>query len=624
MTINGPRAAAIPARKAEPYPRSSTRTTRAPRSSAICIDPSVEPLSATITSPARPAARNAVTALSMQDPSEFASLRHGMTTDTSTGTLVSTRSDCDFSDANTVPIGHIISRSAGLFTSRRKASNPPSAVACVNRPCCRTCNFRAGSYDGRLVARTYGDLWRGKLTTGSLASSTQPYSRGRLLKALGMWFGMAAAIGNTVAAGIVYTPGDVAKQLPNGWLFLGIWILGGLYALCGAPSMAELGAAIPRSGGQYNFSRRALGDYAGFIVGWSDWLSTCGTAAAVAIVISDYSGHLFAILSGHVQSLSVAIIVGFGVLQWRGIRWGSGAQLLTAALKTGAFVILVAAAFLMGGAAHKAAAQSATATPLPAGWPLAIAVMLSLQAVIYTVDGWTGIIYFGEEVRDPGRDVPRAIFGSVLSIMGIYLLLNLIALYIVPVNKIAGDTFVLGTVANRVFGSLGDPIIRSIMVISMLSCLNANQLFCSRTLYSMSCDGLFFRRVTTVNAGGTPTVSLLLSTIVGVLFLGISFLGGNAFQRITAMLSFFFVANYTLSYTSVFALRKREPEMPRPYRAWGYPWLTGVALAASVLFLIGSIVTDQKNAPLALAMLVLSYPVYRLMKFASRGGPATA
>jgi basic amino acid/polyamine antiporter, APA family len=463
------------------------------------------------------------------------------------------------------------------------------------------------------------------LTTGSLASSTQPYSRGRLLKALGMWFGMAAAIGNTIAAGIVYTPGDVAKQLPNGWLFLGIWILGGLYALCGAPSMAELGAAIPRSGGQYNFSRRALGDYAGFIVGWSDWLSTCGTAAAVAIVISDYSGHLFAILSGHVQSLSVAIIVGFGVLQWRGIRWGSGAQLLTAALKTGAFIILVGAAFLLGGSAHKAAIEPGLpAARLPSGWPLTIAVMLGLQAVIYTVDGWDGIIYFGEEVRDPGRDIPRAIFGSVFSIMGIYLLLNLIALYIVPMNEIAGNTFVLGTVANRVFGSLGDPIIRSIMVVSMLSCLNANQLFCTRTLYAMSCDRLFFRSATSVNTGGTPTVSLLLSTMVGVLFLVISFLGGDAFQRITAMLSFFFVANYTLSYMSVLVLRKREPQMPRPYRAWGYPWLTGVALAASVLFLIGSIVTDQKNAPLALGMLILSYPVFRLMKFASGRASTTA
>src|SRR5947208_280526 len=427
-----------------------------------------------------------------------------------------------------------------------------------------------------------------------------------------MWFGMSAAIGNTIAAGIVYTPGDVAKQLPNAWLFLSIWILGGLYALCGASSMAELGAAIPRSGGQYNFSRRALGDYAGFIVGWSDWLSTCGTAAAVAIVISDYSGHLFAILSGHVQSLCVAIIVGFGVLQWRGIRWGSGAQLLTAGLKTGAFVILVAAAFLMGGAAHKAAAQSTVAMPLPVGWPLAIAIMLGLQAVIYTVDGWDGVIYFGEEVRDPGRNVPRAIFGSVLSIIGIYLLLNLIALYIVPINQIAGDTFVLGTVANRVFGSLGDPIIRSIMVISMLSCLNANQLFCSRTLYSMSADGLFFRQATKVNPGGTPTIALLLSTMAGIIFVI------WPFQRVIAMLSFFFVANYALSYTSVFALRKREPELRRPYRAWGYPWLTGVALVASVLFLIGSILTDQKNAPLALGMLVLSYPVFRVLQRVSR------
>jgi basic amino acid/polyamine antiporter, APA family len=442
-----------------------------------------------------------------------------------------------------------------------------------------------------------------------------------------MWFGMSAAIGNTIAAGIVYTPGDVAKQLPNVWLFLGIWVLGGLYALSGASSMAELGAAIPRSGGQYNFSRRALGEYAGFIVGWSDWLSTCGTAAAVAIVISEYSGRLFSILAGpqKVRMLSVSIVVGFGVLQWRGIRWGSSAQLLTAALKTGAFVILVAATFLLGGPAHKAAMQPASAAlPMPSGWPLAIAVMLGLQAVIYTVDGWDGVIYFGEEVRDPGRNVPRAIFGSVLSIMGIYLLLNLIALYIVPMNQIAGDTFVLGTVADRVFGSLGDPIIRSIMVISMLSCLNANQLFCTRTLYAMSCDGLFFRQATKVNRGGTPTVSLLLSTIVGVLFLTISFLGEDAFKSIIAMLSFFFVANYTLSYTSVFVLRKREPQLPRPYRAWGYPWLTGVALAASVLFLGGSMATDRQNAPLALGMLVLSYPVYRLMKLAARRESATA
>ena len=469
----------------------------------------------------------------------------------------------------------------------------------------------------------------GTTETSSTASPLPVVGRGRLLQVLGMWFGMAAAIGNTIAAGIVRTPGDVARLLPNAWMFLGVWVLGGLYAFSGASSMAELGAAIPRSGGQYNFSRRALGDYAGFIVGWSDWLSTCGTAAAVAIVIAEYSGALFPVLSGNLTVLghmrielivAVFVILGFFVLQWRGIRWGSGAQLSTAALKTGAFLILVMACFLLGGPAHRAAQQSTTSSlALPSGWPLIVAIMLGLQGVIYTVDGWDGVIYFGEEVRNPGRDIPRAIFGSVFSIMGIYLSLNLVALYILPMNEISGNNFVLGTVADRIFGKLGDPIIRSIMVISMLSCLNANQLFCSRTLYTMSCDGLFFRRAARVNPGGTPVMALFLSTVVGVLFL----LTGT-FERVIAMLSFFFVANYALSYASLFVLRKREPEMVRPYRAWGYPWTPGIALVASVLFLAGSILTDQKNAPWALATLVLSYPVFRVLKWVTHRAQASA
>ena len=448
-----------------------------------------------------------------------------------------------------------------------------------------------------------------------------PRGRGRLLKVLGMWFGISAAIGNTIAAGIVRAPGDIAQWLPNIYLFFGVWVVGGLYALAGASSLAELGAAIPRSGGQYNFSRRALGEYAGFIVGWSDWLSTCGTAAAVAIVIGEYSGQLIPMLGGHVKLIAVLIIVGFFILQWRGIKWGSGTQLVTAAMKTFAFVIVVAACFLFGGHAHAGASAASTVTPpLPSGWPLALAVLLGLQAVFYTIDGWDGIIYFGEEVRNPGRDIPRAIFGSVATIMGIYLLINAAVLYVLPMSQIAGNTFVLGTAAEKIFGTYGDTVIRAIMVVSLLSCLNANQLFCSRTLYAMSCDRLFFRSFTRVNKGGTPTLCLLLSTIVGVLFV----LG--SFEIVIAMLSFFFVANYTLSYASLFALRKKEPQMECPYRAWGYPWTTGIALFASALFLIASIVPDLKDAltsgkvwppspaMLAFLILLLSYPVFRALK----------
>jgi APA family basic amino acid/polyamine antiporter len=452
-----------------------------------------------------------------------------------------------------------------------------------------------------------------------------------------MWFGIAAAIGNTIAAGIVRTPGDIARLLPNPWLFLLVWILGGLYALFGASSLAELGAAIPRSGGQYNFSRRALGEYGGFVVGWSDWLSTCGTNAAVAIVIGEYSLAFVPGLqagSRHllVKAIAVSILLFFAVLQWRGVKWGSGVQLATAAVKTGAFVILVAACFVLGGHLREAAAAAAVPPPtLPAGWLLVIGFMLALQNVIYTVDGWDGIIYFSEEIKQPGRDVPRAIFGSVFSIMGIYLLLNAAVLYVLPMSEISGNDFALGAAANRVLGHYGDPIIRIIMIVSLLSCINACQMFCTRTLYAMSCDRLFFRQAARVNKGGTPVVALFLSTLVGITFI----LG--SFERVIAMLSIFFVANYTLSYTSLFVLRKREPNMPRPYRAWGYPWTTAIALAASATFLIAAFGAEwQNNFPrindlrswwvslstnnslLTVLLLALSYPLFRILKWASR------
>ena len=471
----------------------------------------------------------------------------------------------------------------------------------------------------------------------STNASPGPQSRGsgKLLQVLGVWFGIAVAVGNAIAAGIVRTPGDIAKMLPNAWLFIGMWVIGGMYALFGASSLAELGASIPRSGGQYNFSRRAIGEYAGFIVGWSDWLSTCGTAAAVSIVIAEYSRDLFPVLAGHELQIAVALILGFLILQWRGIRWGSGTQLVTSAMKTAAFVVLVAACFALGHHANSTSAGASVTTSsslpaLPSGWPLMIAILLSLQAVVYTIDGWDGVVYVAGEVRNPGRDVPRAIFGSVFSVMGIYLLLNLAVLYVLPMSEIAGNDFALGTAATRIFGRYGDAVIRSIMIVSMLSSMNANQIFCTRTLHAMSCDGLFFGRAARVNKGGTPVLALFLSTIAGVLFL----LTGT-FERVIDMLAFFFVANYTLSYASLFVLRKREPEMARPYRAWGYPWTTGIALVASVVFLVASIVTDLQGslasdkfwppspAVLALAVLILSYPVFRALKWATKDKVST-
>src|SRR5436309_5834483 len=182
---------------------------------------------------------------------------------------------------------------------------------------------------------------------GSTAAQVAARSGG-LLRVLGVVFGMAVTVGITIGMGILRTPGDVAKQLPSAWLFIGVWLLGGVYALLGAVSVAELGTMIPRSGGFYVFARRALGEYPGFVVGWSDWLSTCGTVAAVSLVIGEYAGVLTPALAGRELAVASSVAVAFAVLQWRGVRWGSRSQELTSLLKTLAFAALIAACFAFG------------------------------------------------------------------------------------------------------------------------------------------------------------------------------------------------------------------------------------------------------------------------------------
>ena len=238
------------------------------------------------------------------------------------------------------------------------------------------------------------------------------------------------------------------------------------------------------------------------------------------------------------------------------------------------------------------------------------AFVLSLQSVIYTYDGWSATSYFSEEVENPGRDIPRSMIGGVLSVIAIYLLLNLSLLAVLPVSNLAGQAFAAGAVAGVIFGEWGDPVFRILTIVSMLAAINSNHLMASRVLFAMSRDGLVTSKAAEVNEGGTPTVALLVSTVVSVLFL----VFGRTFDRVITVLAFFFVANYALSFVSVFVLRRREPEKPRPYRAWGYPWTTGLALLGSIAFLAGAVASDTANSVVALLVLVASYPAFRVMR----------
>jgi basic amino acid/polyamine antiporter, APA family len=447
------------------------------------------------------------------------------------------------------------------------------------------------------------------LVTESRTIGKRLAGHGRLITTLGVGFGIAVAIGNTIGAGIVRAPGVIANLLPSTWLYFAAWAVGGIYMSLGALQFAELGALLPQSGGQYNFSRAALGDYAGFIVGWSDWISTAGSFAAVSIVFAEYAGDLMPFAHGHVRPIAAGVILLFALLQWKSMKIGSGVQNFTTILKAALFLAVVAVCFFHQATPVTAVASRAT---VPAGWPLFVSFIVALQAVIYTYDGWYGVVYFAGEVHNPGKEVPRAIFGTVISVLAIYFLVNAAIVHLVSVREFAGSDFAMGIAARRVLGAAGDNFIRVVVVVGLLSSVNAMEMATSRALYAMSRDGLFFPIFARVNAGGIPAPSLWLSTAVGLCFAMFSF------ERVAAILASFFVADYALTFVSLFVLRKRMPNAERPHRAWGYPWTTSIALIASVVFLIGALASDRENTPLTFLVLAASYPVYRALKWAAQ------
>ena len=412
-----------------------------------------------------------------------------------------------------------------------------------------------------------------------------------LLRVLGVVFGWAVTLGSMIGAGILRAPGEVAQATASEVVFLLLWVGGGIYALLGALSLAELGAMTPESGGQTVFVRRAFGAYPGFAVGWSDWISTCASVAAIAIVCAESLAAVLPSLAGARGMVASGIVLVLMATHWKGVRLSGAVQTATSAAKALAFGLLIVACFAVTAPVGEAALRVAPTLGL----------IIAMQAVIFTYDGWTAVLYFSGELKQPGREIPRSMLIGLGSVMAVYLLLNLAFLRVLGLEGMAGSTLVADDVARIIFGAGGTGIIRVLIAVSLLSAVSANLLMGTRVAYALGA-----RRT---NEGGTPIHALLLSTAATV-----AFAVSGAFERVIAVAAFFFVANYTASFLSVFWLRRREPEAPRPYRAWGYPLSTALALAGSLAFLVSAVVTDARHSAIAVALLILSYPVFRWMK----------
>ncbi len=420
-------------------------------------------------------------------------------------------------------------------------------------------------------------------------------SIGHLRRLLGLAFGLAVIVGSTIGVGILRTPGIVADHLHSSNAILIVWTVGGLYTLLGAACLAELGTMMPQAGGYYVYARRGFGNWVGFGVGWTDWLTYCTVLAYVSIGLAEFSGVLLPALAGWVRPVAIVTLLAMVALQGAGLKVSAWFQEWTTAVKFLAFLALIVAAFTMS-------PQAAASLPTPGdthGLKFS-GLILALQAVVIAYGGWQSALYFTEEDRDPSRNLPRAMIGGVLSVIVVYLLVNLALLAVLPLSVLAKSTLPGADAAAILAGDRGKQILTVLSVVSLLPLLNAILMIGTRVLFAMGRDGLVSRRTASVNAGGTPDIATVVTTGVAVLLIA-----SGTFQTLIALASVFLAVNYAVCCLALVVLRRREPDADRPVRAWGYPWSAGIVVVGAIVFLAGVLVNDTPSALKAAVLLAV-------------------
>ncbi len=429
--------------------------------------------------------------------------------------------------------------------------------------------------------------------------------KGDLLRILGVGFGIAVIVGDTIGTGIFRTPGEIAGHLGNATFIVAAWVVGGVYAFFCTLAVTELGTMLPLAGGWYVYSRRAFGDYGGFVVGCCDWTMQSVAIGYLAVAFGEFAAELQPALRGHIKLLAVACVCLLMALNWLGLRTGSRTQELTSFAKAIALVGFVIACFVVAPSGPPAGASAvASLSVLPKGG-LLLAVVLSLQAVVVTYDGWYAAIYFAEEDEDPVRTLPRSSIGGVLACVGIFLLVNAALLHVLPMHTLATSQIPAADAAQAIIGSRGRDVILIVSMLAAISTINASLLISPRILFGMARDGLMPSWMTSINRGGTPAAALLLCAGIAL-----ALIFSGSFETLIAVASFLFVAVYLSGFAALFALRVREPELVRPFRMWGYPWTNVGVFVASAAFLLSSVIADPKDAFFTLMLIAVCYPVY--------------
>ncbi len=452
-----------------------------------------------------------------------------------------------------------------------------------------------------------------------------------LVRRLGALDGASIIVSNVIGSGIFLVPALIAVWVPNVWLMLAVWLVGGALAFAGAMAYAELATLRPRAGGEYVYLREAFGPAAGFLSGWTSFIAGfSGAIAAGAVGVATYLGR-FVPAAGDTTPLvsiplavvtlsispqavvALAVIGGLTLVHVLGLGPGRVVQNLLAGAKVAMLVALVALGFTLGeGAATHFAAPGGPVSP--ALW------LLALIPIMFSYSGWNAAAYVAEEIRDPGRNLPRAMALGTAAVVVVYLLLNLLYVYALPLADFgAVEARVVDAAGERLFGPGFAAALSAASVVMIAASISAMVLAGPRVYFAMARDGQFFPAAARVHPRfRAPVVAIVAQSA----WSGLLVLAGT-FEQLLLYTGFAVVTFAGAAVAALFVLRRRDPSAPRPFRAWGYPFVPGIFVAASAAMVVNAIWREPAASGAGVLLILAGVPLYLLFQRRAAAGGKT-
>ena len=443
----------------------------------------------------------------------------------------------------------------------------------------------------------------------------------RLTRSLGLWSSVAVLVGSTIGSGIFRTPAGIAQRVDDVPLFLLAWVLGGVVALCGALTVAELAAAFPRSGGIYVYIKEAWGPLPAFLFGWAALLIIRpGAYGAIGITASAYTLRALGLdpaasLAGlpirAEQGLGAVLIIMVAAVNYNGIRKGAILQNLSTVFKVGALAALILLGFAIGDGMGFGTMVAQRAEVGLSPW------LLAMVSILWAYDGWADLSYVAGEVRDPQRTLPRALVIGTTIVVAVYLGANLVYNYLIPIEQMKSAELVAADVASRLIGPVGIVAVSVAVAVSTFGTLNGTMMTAPRIFFALAEDGLFPRAIARVNPRtGAPTGAIILAASLGVAFIMVRTFTELADQFVIGIWPF-----YAMAVAGVFVLRRRRPDLERPYRTIWYPVLPACFLVGAGLLLGNYLVSRPVVFGINVAVILAGIPAYHAWKRFTRPAP---